>query len=56
MRVQEDLHFVWKTVAVFASAPPPDLEVPSLLGWRDEGQGTMGSDSEICAFPRVGTG
>ena len=28
----------------------------SLLGWRDEGQATMGSDSEISAFLRVGTG
>ena len=28
VRVQEDLHFAWKTVAVLASAPPPDLEAP----------------------------
>ena len=28
----------------------------SLLGWRDEGQGTMGPESAICAFLRVGTG
>ena len=26
VRVQEDLHFAWKTVAFLASAPPPDLE------------------------------
>ena len=26
--VQEDLHFAWKTVALPASAPPPDLEAP----------------------------
>ena len=28
LRVQEDLHFAWKTVALLASAPPPDLEAP----------------------------
>ena len=32
MRVQEDLHFSWKTVAVRASAPPPDLEAPFWVG------------------------
>ena len=26
LRVQEDLRFVWKTVALLTSAPPPDLE------------------------------
>ena len=25
VRVQEDLHFAWKTVAVLAGVPPPDL-------------------------------
>ena len=28
LRVQEDLRFAWKTVALPASAPPPDLEAP----------------------------
>ena len=55
VRVQVDLHFVWKTVAVLASAPPPDLEAPFWVGVMRV-QGTMGSDSEICAFLRVGTG
>ena len=32
VRVQEDLHFAWKTVAVLASAPPPDLEAPFWVG------------------------
>ena len=32
MSVQEDLHFAWKTVAVLASAPPPDLEAPFWVG------------------------
>ena len=32
VRVQEDLHFAWKTVAVPASAPPPDLEAPLWVG------------------------
>ena len=32
VRVQEDLHFPWKTVAVLANAPPPDLEAPFLVG------------------------
>ena len=32
VRVQEDLHFAWKTVALLASAPPPDLEAPFWVG------------------------
>ena len=32
VRVQEDLHFAWKTVALPASAPPPDLEAPFWVG------------------------
>ena len=31
VRVLEDLQFAWKTVAVLASAPPPDLEAPFWL-------------------------
>ena len=30
--MQEDLHFAWKTVALLASAPPPDLEAPFWIG------------------------
>ena len=41
-----------KTVALLASAPPGS----SFLDLRDEGQGTMDTDSKICAFLRVGTG
>ena len=55
LRVQEDLRFAWKTVALLASAPPPDLEAP-FLDWRDEGQGSMGAGGTICAFLRVGPG
>ena len=32
VRVQEDLRFAWKTVAVLASLPPPDLEAPFWVG------------------------
>ena len=32
VRVQEDLHFAWKTVAVLASAPPPDLGASFWVG------------------------
>ena len=32
VRVLEDLQFAWKTVAVLASAPPPDLEAPFWVG------------------------
>ena len=39
LRVQEDLHFAWKTVALLASAPPPDLEAPFWIGvMRDNGR------------------
>ena len=31
LRVQEDLRFAWKTVALLASAVPPDLEAPFAL-------------------------
>ena len=38
VRVQEDLHFAWKTVAFLSSAPPPDLEAPFWVGvmWDKE--------------------
>ena len=32
VRVQEDLRFAWKTVALLASAPPPDLEARIWIG------------------------
>ena len=32
VRVREDLHYAWKTVAILASAPPPDLEAPFWVG------------------------
>ena len=39
LRVQEDLHFAWKTVALFASAPLPDLKAPLWIGvLRDKGR------------------
>ena len=35
----EDLHFAWKTVALLASAPPPNLEAPFWIGvMRDKGR------------------
>ena len=43
LRVQEDMHFAWKTMALLASAPPPDLEAPSLIGVIRE-EGKMGTD------------
>ena len=42
VRVQEDLHLAWKTVAVLASAPPPDLEDPFWVGvMRDKERWTQ---------------
>ena len=39
LRVQEDLRFAWKTVALVASAPPPDLEASFWIGvMRDKGR------------------
>ena len=32
VRVQEDLQYAWKTVAILTSAPPPDLEAPFWVG------------------------
>ena len=53
MRVQDDLHFSWKTVAVLASAPPPDLEASFWVGeMRDK---ERQAQIEFFAFLRVGT-
>ena len=41
LSVQEDLRFAWKTVALLASAPPPDLEAPCWIDvMKDLGQWT----------------
>ena len=49
VRVQEDLHFAWKTVALLASAPPPDLEAPFWVGvMRDKER--WAQTVKICAF------
>ena len=32
VRVQEDLHYAWETVALLSSAPPPDMEDPFGVG------------------------
>ena len=38
LRVQEDLRFAWETVALLASAAPPDLEAPFWIDvMRDKG-------------------